>query len=109
VTTVEEVIARMEAIDEALPSHDGLAAFNRMYLGVTKQVNHHIINSFFDEPEFLAHMDTAFANLYFDAVDAAVTGEGHIPAAWQPLLERRRGRNRAHPVCPRRYERPHQP
>jgi Family of unknown function (DUF5995) len=39
VTTVAGVIARMEAIEAALPAADGLACFNRMYLQVTRQVN----------------------------------------------------------------------
>jgi len=79
----------MEAIDEALPHTDGLACFNRMYLEVTKQVNDHIENAFFDDPTFLAHMDVVFANLYFDAVDALSADPPKLPDAWQPLLERR--------------------
>ncbi len=88
-TTVDEAIARMQAIDEALPTADGLACFNRMYLEVTQGVNDHIQKGFFDDPTFLAHMDVVFANLYFDAVDAASTDPGKLPDAWQPLLERR--------------------
>ena len=36
VTTVAEVIARMEAIGAGLAPGDGLACFNRMYLEVTQ-------------------------------------------------------------------------
>lgn len=89
VTTVDQAIARMQAIDGALPPTDGLACFNRMYLEVTSQVNDHIQQSFFDDPAFLAHLDTVFANLYFDAVDALSADPADPPAAWQPLLERR--------------------
>jgi len=39
VTTVAGVIARMEAIEAALPATDGLACFDRMYLQVTRQIN----------------------------------------------------------------------
>ena len=35
VTSVDEAVARMEAIGAALPASDGLACFNRMYLEVT--------------------------------------------------------------------------
>jgi len=33
--TIDEVIARMRSIDAALPSSDGVACFNQMYLEVT--------------------------------------------------------------------------
>ena len=39
VVSVAEAIARMEAIEAALPASDGLACFNRIYLDVTRQVN----------------------------------------------------------------------
>jgi hypothetical protein len=39
VDSVAGAIARMEAIEAALPAADGLACFNRMYLDVTTQVN----------------------------------------------------------------------
>src|SRR5215468_7752824 len=35
VASVAEAIARMEAINAAMPASDGLACFNRMYLAVT--------------------------------------------------------------------------
>ena len=42
VASVAEAIARMEAIDAALPATDGVACFNHMYLAVAQQVNSQI-------------------------------------------------------------------
>jgi hypothetical protein len=86
-TTVAEVIARMEAIEAALPAADGLACFNRMYLQVTRQVNSRLGEGFFADPAFMTHLDVAFASLYFVAADAG--DPAAVPLAWQPLVEQR--------------------
>ena len=53
VTSVAGAIARMEAIEAALPAADGLACFNRMYLDVTRQVNSQLSQGFFADPAFM--------------------------------------------------------
>jgi hypothetical protein len=88
VSTVAEAIAKMEAIDAALPPADGVACFNRMYLDVTRQVNAQILGNFYADPAFMTELDVTFANLYFEAVDAAAD-PAQVPEAWRPLVERR--------------------
>ncbi len=88
VTSVTEAIARMEAIEAALPAADGLACFNRMYLDVTRQVNTRLGQGFFADPAFMTYLDIAFANLYFTAAGAAGTPAA-VPLAWRPLAEQR--------------------
>jgi hypothetical protein len=88
VTTIAEAIKRMEEIDAALPASDGLACFNRMYLDVTRQVNAQLEGNFYTDPEFMAELDVVFANLYFEAADAAADPKA-VPQAWRPLIERR--------------------
>jgi hypothetical protein len=88
VTTVAGVIAPMEAIEAALPTTDGLACFNRMYLQVTKQINTVLEQGFFADRAFMTHLDVAFASLYFGAADAA-GGTVPVPLAWRPLLDQR--------------------
>jgi hypothetical protein len=88
VVSVAEAIARMEAIEAALPAADGLACFNRMYLDVTNQVNTRLSQGFFADPAFMAQLDVTFANLYFTAADAA-GDPAAVPLAWRPLVERR--------------------
>ena len=93
VTTVDEAIARMQAIEQSLPASDGLACFNRMYLEVTQDVNSRLAQGFFSDPHFMSTLDTVFANVYFQAVDALASSSTSmptaIPPAWQPLMEAR--------------------
>jgi hypothetical protein len=88
-TTIDDVIARMEAIDAALPATDGVACFNRMYLQVTLGVAEQVQAATFADPHFVAQLDVVFANLYFAAVDCLAGPASAMPAAWQPLLEAR--------------------
>ena len=88
VASVAEAIARMEAIDAALPAADGLACFNRIYLDVTRRVNSQLGQGFFADPEFMTQLDVTFVNLYFGAADAAADPAA-VPPAWQPLVDRR--------------------
>jgi hypothetical protein len=89
VKTVADVLARLEAIDAALPPGDGVKWFNTLYLKVTQQVE----TEHQAAPGFLAALDVVFAARYFAAFDAA--GEGTtLPAAypfhaWKPLFEAR--------------------
>lgn len=88
VTSVAEVVARMEAIGAAVPAGDGLACFNRMYLEVTRQVGSQLGQGFFADPVFMTHLDVAFAGIYFGAADAA-GNPAAVPLAWRPLVEQR--------------------
>ena len=78
----------MQQIDEDLPSADGLACFNRMYLEVTTEVGHRIAAGFFSNPQFMTRLDVVFANLYLDAANAAAKPDA-APLAWRPLIEQR--------------------
>ncbi len=86
---MDEAIARMEAIAVALPATDGLACFNRVYLGVTRDVAARIGQNFFADPTFMSRLDVVFANLYLDAVNALTTTPNDLPPAWSPLLHDR--------------------
>ena len=72
VTSVTGAITQMEAIEAATPPADGLACFNRMYLGVTQDVNRELGQRFFADPTFMTTLDVAFANLYFAAAGAVI-------------------------------------
>jgi len=88
-SNLEEVIARLRAIDAVLPASDGVACFNRMYLEVTVEVSRRIEQGAFGDPGFMAHLDVVFANLYFRAVDALSGPPAKVPQAWRALLEAR--------------------
>jgi hypothetical protein len=88
VVSVAEAIARMEAIDAALPAADGLSCFNHIYLDVTRRVNSQLGDGFFADPEFMTQLDVTFANLYFGAAEAAAD-PATVPPAWRPLVDQR--------------------
>lgn len=87
--TIADVIARMRAIDAALPSDDGVACFNRMYLKVTLDVDNQVQQRGFADPDWVSRLDVVFANRYFAAVDALSDPPEAQPTAWRPLLARR--------------------
>lgn len=77
--TIPEVVARMRAIEAALPPDDGVAWFTRLYLAVTESVEAAILPGAFANPAFLERLDVVFANLFFTALEKT-------PRAWAPLL-----------------------
>ncbi|MGH2887576.1 MAG: DUF5995 family protein, partial [Solirubrobacteraceae bacterium] len=63
-STIPEVIARMEAIDAALPCKDGVAIFDRLYLQVTRAVDSASAGTEFEKKDFVDRLDVVFAGLY---------------------------------------------
>jgi hypothetical protein len=88
-STINDVIARMKAIEAALPASDGVACFNRMYLEVTEGVGGQVEQGSFDDPAWVSKLDVVFANRYFAAVDSLSGPSSAQPAAWRPLLAAR--------------------
>ena len=89
VQSIDEVIAVMKAIDQALPDNDGVKWFNRLYLRVTTSVGSAVGNRTFNDTAFMTKLDVVFANLYFSALAAGSTDVLRAPSAWRPLLEAR--------------------
>ena len=88
VSTIPDVIARMRAIDGALPRKDGVAIFNRLYLQVTLEVDSASAGTEFENRVFVDRLDVVFAGLYFDA-EATIGSGASCPVAWRPLVETR--------------------
>jgi hypothetical protein len=89
VQSVSDAIRIMETLDRELPDADGVKWFNRLYLRVTQEVNGLLAGTTFGDPAFVSRLDVVFANLYFDALLAHLTGSTPAPAAWLPLLRAR--------------------
>ncbi|GAC1363754.1 MAG: DUF5995 family protein [Actinomycetota bacterium] len=95
VSTVPEVIARLEHIQvyaeghEARGQHDGVACFTFLYHRITTRVWENINAGRFKNPEFVAALDVVFANRYLSALRASVLRPDVVPAAWAPLIARR--------------------
>jgi hypothetical protein len=86
--TIDEVVALMQGLDQSLPASDGVRWFNRLYLDVTVAVRSYCQTSPLKAPPFLQQLDVLFANMFFDAYDAAAGG-GQVPACWAPLFDAR--------------------
>lgn len=87
---MQDVIARLRRIDDELPTGDGAAVFNRMYLTVTETVAAGLEgDSVFVDPAFMERLDVTFASLWIEAYDAGVDD---VPRAWAALFERRHDR-----------------
>lgn len=88
-TSVDDVLARMRALEATLPPLDGVAVFNRVYLAVTQEVDRRIEGGRFPDPGAASTLDVRFAQRYLDAVDPAPS-DARAPACWRPLLQFRR-------------------
>ena len=88
VSTIAEVISRLEAIDASLARKDGVAIFDRLYLQVTRAVDAASVGTDFENRPFVDRLDVVFAGLYFDAEATIATGAS-CPVAWRPLVETR--------------------
>lgn len=88
-TTIAEVIATMEAIDNLLPNHDGLKWFNLLYKMVTVAVVNNPPAQGWNDPQWISRLDVIFARLYFDAILNSIQNSGATPRAWQALFEAR--------------------
>ena len=90
VSSIAEAVTVMTSISAALPSVDGLACFNRMYLIVTNTVLSEISSStFYGDPAFMAHLDVVFVNLYLEAIDGFWAEPSVAPRCWSALLANR--------------------
>jgi hypothetical protein len=87
-SSITAAIARMQAIDDLLPSTDGLKWFNRLYLMVTQQVDMNPPGGAWQTPGWLLQLDVVFAGLYFDAIRDYLAGS-KTPTAWVVLFESR--------------------
>ena len=81
---VAAVAADMQRRSDALaPDHDGLRAFLATYRRTTLAVGKAIDRGVFEDGPWVEAWDVAFADLYFDALDAHVTGVGRVPRPWR--------------------------
>ncbi|WP_225849590.1 DUF5995 family protein [Streptomyces sp. HPF1205] len=93
---VRQVLARMRALDTALPRHDGVAVFNRVYLSVTEEVEGRLAAGGFADPGAAGELAARFAGRYLAAVGDGRGGR-RTPACWRPLL-RMRGHRGVRPL-----------
>ncbi len=90
VSSVVEVIDRLTEIRDStgkLSAGCGITQFSGLYLTITQGIWDHIqAGAFFADGRYLARLDVAFANRYFDAL-RAWAGGGRPPRVWELLFE----------------------
>ncbi len=89
IASTSELLARLTAIQAALPTNDGLAWFNRMYQLVTESIAANVAADAFADLAWLSQLDVVFGNLYLAAVRGSVEAPDQVPRAWAALLEQR--------------------
>lgn len=90
VSTIDDAISVMQAIDQAVPEPDGLKWFNFLYHAVTESVRDAIaLGTVYSDAAWVTHLDVTFANLYFAAVAATLGGPTTMPRAWDPVFDSR--------------------
>jgi hypothetical protein len=87
--TLDEVVAKLRALEHTIGVEDGVHWFNRLYLEVTLGVREFVRRpGNLEAPPFLEDLDVFFGNAYFAALEAAESG-GTPAHAWAPLFEAR--------------------
>ena len=86
--TIDQVVARLQEMEQSLPPSDGVLWFNRLYLDVTLALRRFINTQKLAAPPFLQELTLYFGNRYFDVYDAAA-GQGEVPECWAPLFAAR--------------------
>jgi hypothetical protein len=86
--SVAEVLQTMQAIDALCAGGDGLKWFNWLYLQVTQAVEARVAAGGFADSAWLAELDVQFAQLYFSALQASLSGQT-APGCWRLLFQSR--------------------
>ncbi len=84
---VAAVVARMQqCLDRLGPAQHGHRAFLSTYLRTTVAVGEAIGRGVFEDSTWVEAWDVAFADLYFDALDADATAGERVPLPWRLAL-----------------------
>ena len=85
-TSMAEVIDRLTGLRDCtakIAPHCGIAQFSDLYLTITQTIWDHIqAGGYFADDAYLARLDVAFANRYFDAL-RGWAGGARAPRAWR--------------------------
>ncbi len=87
--TIDEVVARLQEIEQQLAPSDGVLWFNRLYLDVTLALRGYCDTQTLEAGSFLPDLTIYFGNRYFQVFDAAAADQP-LPRCWAPLFGARR-------------------
>ena len=75
--------AMQERLDAMPPGRAPQAEFLGTYRRTTQAVAAAVDGAVFEDPAWVEAWDVAFAQLYLDALDADLTGDGRVPRPWR--------------------------
>ena len=81
--TIASVIAELTQRLDALPASSPRRTFLATYLRTTAAVGAAVDQGVFEDPDWVARWDVAFAGFYLRALDADLTGTGRVPRPWR--------------------------
>lgn len=87
--TIDDVLRRMQQIDELLADEDGLKWFNRLYMMVTKEVDVNPPAGGWKDAEWLLRLDVVFAGFYLRAIAGFLDGSANTASSWSALMKAR--------------------
>src|SRR5208282_1880633 len=83
--SIPDVLGTMQTIDATCVDVDGLKWFNWLYFTVTQAVEARVSTGGFADPAWLAQLDVQFARLYFNSLNASLTG-AVCPGCWTAMF-----------------------
>lgn len=93
VATIDDVLAVMQSVQDAVTNDDGIGWFNRLYHLTTKNIRGALDAGRFADAPFTTRLDVVFARYYFRALAVFLAAGAAAPRAWLPLFERRASRD----------------
>jgi hypothetical protein len=87
--TIDDALAVMTRLDQALAPEDGVRWFNYLYLEVTRAVKDSPPTDGWEAALWLERLDVNFARLYFASVVNWARNRPALSSAWLPLFEAR--------------------
>lgn len=92
-TEVKGVVERLTSLQNVMEKFNGrkdnpVASFNRLYTTITAQVDQHLTDAKFQDPDFMVTLDLRFAERYFSALQQWNDRQASAPRCWSALFDK---------------------
>jgi hypothetical protein len=90
---VKDVVTRLQDLQAEMDRFNGrqdnpVASFNRVYTTITEEVDQHLTDTKFQDPEFMITLDLRFAERYLSALQQWNDRSAWAPRCWSTLFNR---------------------
>jgi hypothetical protein len=92
-TEVKDVVTRLKDLQAEMERFNGrsdnpVASFNQLYTTITREVDQHLTETKFQDPDFMTTLDLRFAERYFSALQQWNDRSAWAPRCWSALFNR---------------------